>query len=259
MKTVLAVAGSDCSGGAGLQADSKTITAHKLYAMSVPTALTGQNTQGVFGVQAVPAAFVAQQLDCIFTDIFPDAVKVGMLTNAEIVQAVADKLRQYAAKNIVVDPVMVSTSGRELLTQDARAVLAEKLLPLAALVTPNLPEAEAFCGFPVQTAADMERAAQSMGKRFGCAVLLKGGHLTGGADDLLWQAGTLHWFRGERVKSRSTHGTGCTLSSAIACGLAAGQPLAESVRAAKDYLTGAMRAGLNLGHGHAPLNHVYKL
>lgn len=258
MKTVLTIAGSDCGGGAGIQADIKTIAAHHLYAMSVITALTAQNTTGVYGVQEVSPDFVAKQLDCVFSDIPPDGVKIGMVSSDETIGVIAAKLRQYGAKNVVIDPVMASTSGTSLLAAAGRRALWEELLPLATLVTPNLQEAQVLSGLPVETEADMLRAAREISRHCGGAVLVKGGHLAGDAADLLYQEGEVVWFRTRRISTSNTHGTGCTLSSAIACGLAAGCSLDESVRCAKDYLTGALSAGLNLGHGPGPLDHMYR-
>lgn len=257
MNTVLTIAGSDPSGGAGIQADIKTITTHGLYAMSAVTALTVQNTQGVFAVEPVPARLVARQIDCVFEDIRPDAVKIGMLGRAETVQAVAERLRFYQAENIVLDPVMVSTSGRRLLDESAVELLEQALFPLARVITPNLAEAEALCGFPVQKAEEMEQAARLLAGRTGAAVLLKGGHLRGSADDLLVDGGAARWFAGRRIGGRNTHGTGCTLSSAIACQLAQGQGLPDSVGQAKAYLSAALQAGLDLGKGNGPLNHMH--
>lgn len=257
MQTVLTIAGSDCSGGAGIQADLKTIAAHGLYGMSVITALTAQNTTGVFGIKEISPAFVRKQLDCVFEDIRPNAVKIGMVSSATIVDAIADGLKWWSPENIVIDPVMISTSGRTLLQSDAVDALRTHLLPLADLVTPNLPEAEALCGFPIVNAVDMERAARAITQSIGCATLVKGGHAAGAADDVLCLQGKLHWFHGKRIQNPNTHGTGCTLSSAIACGLACGQSLPDSIAAAKDYLGGALAAGLNLGRGSGPLNHVY--
>ena len=259
MYKVLTIAGSDSSGGAGVQADIKTITVHKMYAMSAITALTAQNTTGVYGIQEAAPEFVGQQLDCIFTDIFPDAVKVGMVANAAIIRVIAAKLRQYQARHIVVDPVMVSTSGCKLITDDARETLIAELLPLAEVITPNIPEAEVLCGFPVQNETDMERAGQAIGAGMPGAVLVKGGHLVSDAVDMLYAGGKCYWFRSERVDNPNTHGTGCTLSSAIACNLAAGKDLPESIRQAKAYLTGALKARLNLGKGAGPLEHSYIL
>lgn len=259
MKKVLTIAGSDCSGGAGIQADIKTITAHKMYAMSAITALTAQNTTGVYGVTEVPAEFVGQQLDCIFTDIVPDAVKIGMVSNANIIAVIAAKLKDYHAKNIVVDPVMVSTSGSKLLSSDAIDALKTKLIPLADLITPNLPEAESLCGFSIETAQEMLQAAEKISAMLGGSVLIKGGHLTDSADDLLYTNGEAVWFRSQKIDNPNTHGTGCTLSSTIACNLADGYSVAESVKNAKEYITGALAANLDLGKGSGPLNHCYRI
>ena len=259
MKTVLTIAGSDCSGGAGIQADIKTITAHKLYAMSVVTALTAQNTTGVYGVAEADPDFVAKQLDCVFTDIFPDAVKIGMVSSPAIIRVIAQKLRQYHPQNIVLDPVMVATSGSRLLSPDACETLVGQLFPLAAVITPNLPEAEALTGLTLRTPTGMEAAAQQLARLCPGAVLLKGGHLADTADDLLWQSGMARWLTAPRVDNPNTHGTGCTLSSAIACGLAMGLPVAQAVEQAKRYVTDALRAGLNLGTGSGPLDHTCRI
>lgn len=256
MKKVLTIAGSDCSGGAGIQADIKTITVHGIYAMSVITALTAQNTTGVYGIFEAAPEFVGQQLDCVFSDIRPDAVKIGMVSNADIIRVIARKLREYAAENIVVDPVMVSTSGSALLSPAAQEALVEELLPIGRVITPNIPEAEAFCGKKIENRRDMRRAAESIGEKTGGAVLIKGGHLEGEACDLLWDGGEPCWFIAPRIENPNTHGTGCTLSSAIACALAAGYPLGEAVKRAKAYLTKALKAGLDLGKGSGPLNHM---
>ncbi len=259
MKKVLTVAGSDCSGGAGIQADIKTITAHKMYAMSAITALTAQNTLGVTGIMEVTPSFVAAQLDCIFSDIEPDAVKIGMVGNGDIIKTIVEKLGQYKAKNIVVDPVMVSTSGSRLLPDTAKDALIEELLPIATVMTPNIPEAEVLCGFAIKDEDGMVRAARAIGERFPGAVLVKGGHLVNDAVDLLYADGKLQWFSVERVDNPNTHGTGCTLSSAIACNLAAGHSLAESIQMAKTYLTGALKVMLDLGQGAGPLDHTYRI
>ena len=259
MKKVLTIAGSDCSGGAGIQADIKTMTAHKVYAMSVITALTAQNTTGVYGVLDAGGDFVGQQLDCVFKDIFPDAVKIGMVSNIETIEVIAEKLKFYGAKNIVVDPVMVSTSGCALMSPDAMGTLIEKLLPLGDVITPNIPEAEKLCGFDIKTIEDMINAAGIIGKNLSGSVLIKGGHLTETADDLLWHQGKITWYRGERIDTENTHGTGCTLSSAIASNLALGYSVEESVANAKAYITGALKDGMNLGSGSGPLNHCYCL
>lgn len=259
MKTALTIAGSDSSGGAGIQADIKTMTAHGVYAMSAVTALTAQNTTGVFGILESTPEFLASQLDCVFTDIFPDAVKTGMVSSSALIQVIADKLRQYGAKNIVVDPVMVATSGSRLISQEAVDTLKERLFPLAALLTPNIPEAEVLSGLTIQNAADMERAARAIGTKYGCAVLCKGGHQINDADDLLWQDGACQWFRGRRIQNPNTHGTGCTLSSAIAANLARGCGLSAAVEQAKSYLSGALEAMLDLGAGSGPLDHTFAL
>lgn len=259
MKKVLTIAGSDCSGGAGIQADIKTITAHKMYAMSAITALTAQNTTGVYGIMEVTPEFVEQQLDCIFTDIPPDSIKIGMVSNSQIIQMIVKKLRQYGAKNIVVDPVMVSTSGSKLLSDEAGKTLITELLPLATVITPNIPEAEVLCGRSIHSEEDMIGAAGKISEFFPGAILIKGGHLVNDAVDLLLEKGGMNWFKSERINNPNTHGTGCTLSSAIACNLAAGYSLEESIRNAKDYLTGALRAMLNLGKGPGPIDHVYHI
>ena len=259
MKKVLTIAGSDCSGGAGIQADMKTITAHKMYGMSVITALTAQNTTGVYGVLDIDPAFVGAQLDAVFTDILPDAVKIGMVSNQEIIEVIAQKIKQYNAKKIVVDPVMVATSGSKLLGQGAMSALVEKLLPLATLITPNIPEAECLCGFSIECKGDMVKAAQMISKNLQGAVLIKGGHFTEGADDLLYVEEKEVWFTGKRIITENTHGTGCTLSSAITCNLAEGLTLSGSVEYAKAYVRGALEDGLDLGKGNGPLNHCYRL
>ena len=259
MKTVLTIAGSDCSGGAGIQADIKTITAHKMYAMSAVTALTAQNTTGVYGIFEPEASFLEKQLDCIFGDIFPDAVKIGMVSSVPIIEAIAKKLVQYGVKNIVIDPVMVSTSGHSLVRGDTAQALIERLLPLGSVVTPNIPEAEAICGFGIQAESDMRRAAEKISADIGTGVLVKGGHLSGGANDFLYHRGRGVWLKQERIDNPNTHGTGCTLSSAIACNLADGADTETAVRWAKEYITGALAAGLNLGSGSGPLNHCFNI
>ena len=259
MKKVLTIAGSDCSGGAGIQADIKTIAAHGMYAMSAITALTAQNTTGVYGIMDVSPAFLANQLDCIFTDIYPDAVKIGMVSSRALIAVIAGKLAEYAPKQLVIDPVMVSTSGSKLLDDDASDALIQTLLPMATIVTPNIPEAEVLCGFAIREKDDMVAAAQTIASRLSVAVLVKGGHLVNDAIDYLLQDGIGHWYTSERVATSNTHGTGCTLSSAIACGLAAGKTLDASIHDAKAYLVGALKDGLDLGKGSGPLNHMYGL
>ncbi len=259
MKKVLTIAGSDSSGGAGIQADIKTITAHKMYAMSAITALTAQNTTGVYGIMEAKPEFIGQQLDCIFTDIYPDSVKIGMVSNSEIIRIIVEKLEYYEAKNIVVDPVMISASGHKLLSEEAQEAIITRLLPIATLITPNIPEAEVLSGLSIQNEKDMIKAAEKISENTKGAILVTGGHLLDSANDLLYENGNLHWLKAERVNNPNTHGTGCTLSSAIACNLAAGYSLAASVKNAKEYLTGALKAMLDLGQGSGPLNHVYNL
>ena len=259
MKTALTIAGSDSSGGAGIQADIKTMTANGVYATSAITALTAQNTTGVYGILESTPEFLANQLDCVFTDIFPDAVKTGMVSSTALIAVIADKLRQYGARNIVVDPVMVATSGARLISEEAVDALKEKLLPLATLLTPNIPEAEVLSGMTISDPAGMERAARAISEKYGCAVLCKGGHQISDADDLLWREGAGVWFRGRRIQNNNTHGTGCTLSSAIASNLAKGYDLDQSVRRAKDYISGALAAMLDLGHGSGPMDHIFDL
>ena len=259
MKTALTIAGSDSSGGAGIQADIKTMTANGVYAMSAITVLTAQNTTGVYGILESTPEFLAQQLDCIFSDIYPDAVKTGMVSSTALIEVIADKLKQYQAKNIVVDPVMVATSGSRLISEEAVEALKERLLPLATLLTPNIPEAEVLSGLSITDAQGMERAAQAISQRYGCAVLCKGGHQIHDADDLLWRDGVSKWFRGRRIDNPNTHGTGCTLSSAIASNLAKGYDLDAAVERAKAYISGALGAMLDLGAGRGPMNHLFDL
>ena len=259
MKTALTIAGSDSSGGAGIQADLKTMTANGVYAMSAITALTAQNTTGVTDILESTPRFLSEQLDAIFTDIFPDAVKIGMVSSAELIAVIAAKLKEYKAENIVVDPVMVATSGAKLLRSDAVEALCRELLPLAAVLTPNIPEAEILSGMDITDAAGMEAAARLISEKYGCAVLCKGGHKVNDADDLLWREGAGKWFHGKRIDNPNTHGTGCTLSSAIASNLAKGYDLDASVERAKAYISGALAAMLDLGHGSGPMNHMFAL
>ena len=259
MKTALSIAGSDCSGGAGIQADLKTMTMNGVFAMSAITALTAQNTTGVRAIQEATPEFLRYQIDAVFEDIRPDAVKIGMVSSAELIKIIADRLTYYKAENIVVDPVMVATSGSELMKTDAVSVLTGKLLPLATLVTPNIPEAEVLSEQTVHTKKDMERVAKMIGDTYGCAVLLKGGHSVSDANDLLYANGNYKWFSGKRINNPNTHGTGCTLSSAIASNLAKGYDLETSIQRAKDYISGALAAMLDLGQGSGPMNHAFDL
>ena len=259
MKTALTIAGSDCSGGAGIQADLKTMTLNGVYAMSVITALTAQNTTGVRGIQEVTPDFLKQQLDAIFEDIYPDAVKIGMVSSSALIRVIAERLRYYDAKNIVVDPVMVATSGSALMKNDAVRTLIDELLPIAVLVTPNIPEAETLSGLTIENKEDMILAAKKIGDIYHCSVLLKGGHSINDANDLLYEKGELTWFEGKRIDNPNTHGTGCTLSSAIAANLAKGFSLPVSVQMAKDYISGALAAMLDLGRGSGPMDHAFGL
>ena len=259
MKTALTIAGSDSSGGAGIQADIKTMTANGVYAMSAITALTAQNTTGVYGILEVTPEFLANQLDCIFTDIRPDAVKTGMVSSSALIEVIAQKLTQYKAKNLVIDPVMVATSGAKLISDEAIETLKGKLLGLATLITPNIPEAQVLSGMDIRTAEDMERAAKAIYEAYGCAVLCKGGHQLNDANDLLYSKEGARWYHGRRIANPNTHGTGCTLSSAIASNLAKGYSLDEAVERAKTYISGALAAMLDLGKGSGPMNHMFDL
>lgn len=258
-KTTLTIAGSDSSGGAGIQADIKTMQANGVYAMSAITALTAQNTTGVSGIFEVTPEFLGQQLDAVFTDIYPDAVKIGMVASAELVKMIAFKLKEYKAERIVVDPVMVSTSGSRLISEEAIQILKTELFPLASVLTPNIPEAEVLFGASIHSAEDMERAAQAISEEYYCAVLLKGGHQLNDANDLLYAEGKNRWFYGRRIDNPNTHGTGCTLSSAIASNLAKGYGLEEAVERAKEYISGALAAMLDLGAGSGPMDHGFDI
>ncbi len=257
MKTTLSIAGSDSIGGAGIQADIKTITMHGVYAMSAITALTAQNTLGVKAILNSTPDFLTEQIDAVFEDIFPDSIKIGMVSSSELVDVIAERLKYYNAKNIVVDPVMVATSGSVLTKTDTIKTLVTKLLPIATLVTPNIPEAEILSQIKINNSDDMIKAARYIGENFGCSVLLKGGHNINDANDLLYENGRLTWFNGKRIDNPNTHGTGCTLSSAIASNLAKGNSLVESVKKAKKYVTDALLYGLDLGKGSGPLNHAF--
>lgn len=258
-KTTLTIAGSDSSGGAGIQADIKTMQANGVYAMSAITALTAQNTTGVSGIFEVTPEFLGQQLDAVFTDIYPDAVKIGMVASAELVKMIAFKLKEYKAERIVVDPVMVSTSGSRLISEEAIQILKTELFPLASVLTPNIPEAEVLFGASIHSAEDMERAAQAISEEYHCAVLLKGGHQLNDANDLLYAERKSRWFYGRRIDNPNTHGTGCTLSSAIASNLAKGYGLEEAVERAKEYISGALAAMLDLGAGSGPMDHGFDI
>lgn len=259
MKTALSIAGSDSCGGAGIQADLKTMTMHGVYAMSAITALTAQNTTGVRAIQESSPEFLQQQIDAVFEDIVPDAVKIGMVSSAELIKVIAERLRYYHARNVVVDPVMVSTSGSALMKTDAVQTLTVELMPLAAVITPNIPEAQILSGLTIESIETMQTAAKQIGDTHGCAVLLKGGHSVNDANDLLYANGQFRWFHGKRIKNPNTHGTGCTLSSAIAANLAKGYALSEAVQRAKEYISGALSAMLDLGQGSGPMNHMFDM
>lgn len=259
MPACLTIAGSDSSGGAGIQADIKTMLANRVYAMSAITALTAQNTTGVSSIYEVSDEFLQQQLDSIFTDIYPEAVKIGMVSSGNLIIAIAKKLIEYHARNIVVDPVMVATSGAKLISDQAIDTLKQYLLPLATILTPNIPEAEVLSDIKIAHEKDMIEAASIIGEKYNCAVLVKGGHSINDANDLLYQKGNYQWFKGKRINNHNTHGTGCTLSSAIAANLAKGYSLEKSVENAKDYISGALAAMLDLGSGSGPMDHGYVL
>ena len=257
MKTALTIAGSDCSGGAGIQADIKTMTMHGVYAMSAITALTAQNTTGVRAIQESEPEFLMQQIDAVFEDIYPDAVKIGMVSSSELIHVIADRLKYYGAKNVIIDPVMVASAGSSLMKRNTVQTLIKELLPISTLVTPNIPEAQVLSGMTIESKEDMITVAKQIGNNYHCAVLLKGGHSINDANDLLYANGKLLWFEGKRIDNPNTHGTGCTLSSAIASNLAKGFTLTESVQNAKDYISGALSDMLNLGKGSGPMNHAY--
>ena len=259
LKTALSIAGSDCSGGAGIQADIKTMTMNGVYAMSAITAMTAQNTTGVRAIQESTPDFLKQQIDAVFEDIYPDAVKIGMVASSELIRVIAERLRYYDAKNVVVDPVMVASAGSSLIKQEAVQTLIQELLPISTLVTPNIPEVQVLSGMSIQNKEDMIAAAKQIGDQYHCAVLLKGGHSINDANDLLYADGEFHWFEGKRINNPNTHGTGCTLSSAITSNLAKGFTLAESVQKAKDYVSGALAAMLDLGQGSGPMNHAFTM
>lgn len=259
MKKVLTIAGSDCSGGAGIQADLKTMLANGVYGMSVITALTAQNTTGVTSVKNTDPVFLRQQIDAVFEDIRPDSVKIGMVPDEELIRVIAERLSNYNAKNVVTDPVMVATSGAALSDNKSVSALVKELFPLSALVTPNIPEAEVLAGMKILSSSDMREACRNIYEKGGCSVLIKGGHGEDNADDILYHEGEFYEYGSERIDNENTHGTGCTLSSAIACNLAKGLSVPESVERAKKYVTGAIAAGLDIGHGRGPLDHGYDI
>lgn len=259
LKTALTIAGSDSSGGAGIQADIKTMTMHGVFAMSAVTALTAQNTLGVKSIMEASPEFLADELDAVFSDIYPDAVKTGMVASGKLICTISNKLKEYSAKNIVVDPVMVATNGAKLICDEAIETLQRELLPMATVLTPNIPEAEVLSGMKIRTEKNMEEAARKIFESFGCAVLLKGGHDLNDANDLLWNENGSEWFFGKKIENPNTHGTGCTLSSAIASNLALGRNLSDSVRRAKDFVSDSLASMLDLGRGKGPMNHMFAL
>lgn len=259
MKNILSIAGSDCSGGAGIQADLKTFSAHGLFGMTVITSVVAENTQTVISYQNIDTKIVREQIDAVFTDIVPDATKIGMLPSPQIMEAVAEKISQYKPANIVLDPVMYAKNGSPLMDPGSIDTLISKVLPLAHLITPNIPEAEKIASIPIHTKEDMEKAAEVIFRECGTAVLLKGGHYVGDAADLLYDGNNVLWFQTERINTKNTHGTGCTLSSAIASNLALGYDLPEAVKRSKDYITMAIRHSLEKGKGNGPTNHFYQL
>ena len=259
MKHLLTIAGSDSSGGAGIQADLKTFAAHGTFGMSVITAVTAQNTQGVTMVQDIDAGVIEAQIDAVFDDIRVDAVKIGMVSRPEILKTIADRLRYYKPQIVVLDPVMISKSGYPLLAPEACATLVQELLPLSTLVTPNLPEAEVISGMKVTMKEEMRPVAERILELGAKAVLVKGGHLNGSADDLLFDGSTERWFMGDRIDTKNTHGTGCTLSSSLAANLAQGLSLADAVAASKAYVTEAIEYSLPIGGGCGPTHHFVDL
>ena len=259
MRTALSIAGSDSCGGAGIQADIKTMTMNGVYAMSAITALTAQNTTGVTGIMEASPEFLEQQINMVFEDIRPDAVKIGMVSSSQLIRVIAGRLRYYKAENIVVDPVMVATSSARLIKTDAVETLEKELFEIASVITPNISEAEILSGIDIKLPGDMITAAKSIFDKHGCCVLLKGGHSINDANDLLYTSEGYTWFEGRRIDNPNTHGTGCTLSSAIAANLAKGYSLEISVKRAKDYISRALEAMLDLGHGSGPMNHAFDL
>ena len=256
MKKVLTIAGSDCSGGAGIQADIKTIIMHKMYAMSVITAMTAQNTTGVFSIVESSPKFVAAQLDTVLSDIFPDSIKIGMVSNKDIIKVIANKLQEYNVKNIVVDPVIVCKNRHKLISDDAIQSIIDCLFPIATIITPNLFEAEILSGVPIKNESDLVKSACEISKKFSGAILIKGGYLRDSADDLLYQNAKFQWFYEKKINNNNTHGTGCTLSSSLACNLANGFTIEESVHNSKLYLNNCISSMLDLGKGTGPIEHV---
>lgn len=259
MKKVLTIAGSDSGGGAGIQADLKTFAAHGVFGMSVITAVTAQNTLGVLAVQDVDPEIIAKQIEAIFEDLGADGVKIGMVSRIPAIETIAASLVKYRAPKVVVDPVMISKSGHHLLQPEAKEALIKKLFPLATVVTPNLHEAQAITGMKITAVPEMEQAAQAIYQLGPQSVLIKGGHLEGDAVDVLFDGKKMHYYQSPRIQTKNTHGTGCTLSAAIAANLALGYALPDAVARAKKYITTAIEHGLALGKGVGPTHHFYEL
>lgn len=257
MKTALTIAGSDSGGGAGIQADLKAFSAQGVFGMSVITAITAQNTVEVRGVQNVELTMIQSQIEAVFDDIQVDAVKIGMLSSADVVQVVAETLAKYEAAPIILDPVMISKAGHHLLQEQAIVALKKVMVPMATMITPNVPEAEVLTGMKIDTAEDMEKACLAMHALGAKTVLLKGGHLARDPNDLFYDGTEFYWYEGKRIETKNTHGTGCTLSSVITANLAKGVSLTEAVEVAKDYITSAIQHSFDLGKGHGPVHHFY--
>ena len=259
MKTCLTIAGSDSIGGAGIQADIKTMTALGVYGMTAIAALTAQNTTGVKSIIEVTKEFLGEQLDMIINDIFPDAVKTGCISSPILIKEVVDKIKQYKLKNIVVDPVIYSKSGVKLIKDEAVVIMKKELLPLSDLITPNILELEIISDTKIKGIDDMISASKKIFEEFGCAVLCKGGHGINDGEDLLYNKNGVKWYKTKKIETNNLHGTGCTLSSAIASFLALGFSLEESISKAKEYLTKCLEYAVKLGKGFGPVNHCYKI
>lgn len=259
MRKSLTIAGSDSSGGAGIQADIKTMTLNGVYAESAITSLTAQNTQGVSDILDSTPEFLKKQLAMIFDDIYPDSIKIGMVSDKDLIKIISQTLKERKAKNIVIDPVMVATSGAKLLADDSIKTLKSELLPLADILTPNIPEAEILAEMKINSIDDIKKAAETISNKFKCVTLLKGGHALNDANDYLYKDGKGTWFKGKRINNPNTHGTGCTLSSAIAANLAKGYSMEDSIKMAKEFLSNALLDMLDIGKGQGPMNHAFDI
>lgn len=258
MKKVLTIAGSDCSGGAGIQADLKTFAAHRTYGMSVITSVVAENTCKVSAIHNVPVGIIEEQIDAVFTDIEPDAVKIGMLSDSQVMQAVAGKLKEYKARFTVVDPVMIAKGGCALMQPEAHDALVKQMIPISYLLTPNIPEAEEIIKGNIESLEDMKEACKRIHQLGAENVLIKGGHFDGDPIDVLYDGAEYNLYQGKRIDTKNTHGTGCTLSSAIAANLANGLSLSDAVKKGKEYVTNAILYTTPIGHGHGPTNHFYE-